>query len=305
MEFAVNYSPLLADMIRAGQVKLNCFKCPAWPDLIEEARQLLPVYIHFPLEIGWGRGTAYDSERDRPADLGWFADLKEATGTPLFNTHLFPAGKHHPDIPLESREPRHVRQIVDAALRDLEPVIQRFGAERVIIENAIGENGRLLAGVLPETFHMLLEETGCGFLFDQSHARLSARSLGLSARDYIEMLPLHRVREVHVTGLQMLSGRWMDMLTAAGDPGGVAAQFGGQWMDHLPMTDDDWPEMEWMMQQIHSGKWAEPWVISFEYGGVGGFWEVITERSVYQEQLPRMSGLVAGSDVQLSGSSLR
>ena len=292
MEFAVNYSPALAELVRAGQVGLDRFKCPAWPDLIAEAGALLPVYVHFPLEVGWGLGSAYHSERKQAVDLEWLADLLAASGTPLVNTHLMPPAAAYPSIPLDSRDPRHIQQVLDAALCDLEPLIHRFGAQQITVENCIGDYGQLRLSVLPEIFHRLLDETGCGFLFDQSHARLAARKLGLDERAYSLSLPMQRLREMHITGLQEIAGQWLERLLAAGDTDGIGRTMAGQTLDHFPMLPADWRELAWAMENIRSGAWQTPWVIAFEYGGVGGFFQAITDREVLREQVPHMAGLI-------------
>jgi hypothetical protein len=182
--------------------------------------------------------------------------------------------------------------VVDATLRDLEPLILRFGAQQVIVENCIGDYGRLLLSVLPEFFHTLLDETGCGFLFDQSHARLAARKLGLDQRAYTSALPMHRLREVHITGLQVIEGRWLERLLAAGDTDGIARTMAGQTLDHFPMLPDDWTELAWAMDNIHNAVWATPWVVAYEYGGVGGFFQAVTDSEILREQVPHMAGLI-------------
>ncbi|HZS33016.1 MAG TPA: DUF692 family protein [Methylomirabilota bacterium] len=57
-----------------------------------------------------------------------------------------------------------------------------------------------------------LAESGCGLLLDVSHAWLSARYAGRSARELILALPLDRVVEVHVAGVEDdpdLAGPWI------------------------------------------------------------------------------------------------
>jgi len=70
----------------------------------------------------------------------------------------------------------------------------------------------------------------------------------------------------------------------------------GHYVDHLPMTGGDWEYLSWSVEQIESGKWAEPWTITFEYGGVGGMFAPITDREVIQLQVPRMYELVHGPE---------
>lgn len=54
MKFAVNYSTEGAELLRQGQIELDLFKCPAWPDLLPEARALRLAHVHFPLIVGSG-----------------------------------------------------------------------------------------------------------------------------------------------------------------------------------------------------------------------------------------------------------
>ncbi|PJF20615.1 MAG: hypothetical protein CUN56_15270, partial [Phototrophicales bacterium] len=67
----------------------------------------------------------------------------------------------------------------------------------------------------------------------------------------------------------------------------------GRRMDHLPFTEDDWNFTAWALDHIKQGDWTAPWVVSFEYGGVGGIWEIIGEPQVMLEQVPRLYDLVA------------
>ncbi len=294
MEFAINYSPLLGEMVQAGDVQVERFKCPAWPDLLEEAMKTRPVYVHFPLEVGGGIGAPFDGEVKAPADLERIAELMEMTGTPYVNTHFVPARKHYPDIPHDSRDPRHIEQVISNTLRDLEPLIERFGAERVLVENVINEWGFLTLAVLPEVIDRLLEKSGCGFLFDHSHARLAARNLGLDERDYSASMPVEKIREVHITGIQCIEGDLFQRIQAAGGANGFPMFEEGQWMDHFPMTDEDWPALEWLAGQIASDGWRTPWVASYEYGGVGGLWGALTDRATYEKEIPRMTGILKG-----------
>jgi hypothetical protein len=70
------------------------------------------------------------------------------------------------------------------------------------------------------------------------------------------------------------------------------ARFNGHLLDHLPMTPADWDFTTWAMDQVRSGAWAEPWVVTFEYGGVGSFWEMVADRDVLARQVPRLHQLV-------------
>jgi uncharacterized protein (UPF0276 family) len=174
-------------------------------------------------------------------------------------------------------------------IQDLLAVVRRFGPDKVIAESIYGHSGTYLPqSFLPQVVTRVIEETGCGFLFDLSHARLAARCLGMEPREYIALLPMKRVREIHVTGIQLFDRSYADRLRRAGVPEDKISRFEGHLLDHLPMTDADWPFLSWSLDQIQQGNWGTPWVVTFEYGGVNSWWEAITDPQVIVDQVARM-----------------
>jgi uncharacterized protein (UPF0276 family) len=293
MQFALNYSFAAADLLREGKIQIERFKCPAWPDLVTSVQGLHPVYVHFPLRAGAGIGDAIDNDTKQPADWHKVERLMLQTGTPQVNLHLEAFVDDYPDIPADTSDPTHVDRVAQNLIRDVWAVIERFGPERVVVENdhsALGHN--LRPAYLPEVIERVVEETGCGLLLDVSHARLAAHTLGMDVRDYIGQLPARRIREMHITGLQRFEGRWVQMARRAGIDGETIQRFAGQLLDHLPITDDGWQAYAWAMDQVHRPAWGQPWVVTFEYGGIGGVWEMVTDRAVLAEQVPRLRRLV-------------
>lgn len=114
----------------------------------------------------------------------------------------------------------------------------------------------------------------------------------MDAVAYIAALPAARTREIHITGIQTFDDRWVAVLRAAGLDDARIAHFAGRWQDHLPFTDADWEFTAWAMDQLHSGAWGEPWVVSLEYGGLGPLWSAFTDDAVLREQVPRLRDLV-------------
>src|SRR5208283_4841828 len=96
-----------------------------------------------------------------------------------------------------------------------------------------------------------------GFLLDLSHARLTARFLGLDEREYVSRLPVGRICELHLTGLGLLDGRLRD---------------------HMPRKDVDWEMAQWAMGQIGAGRWSTPRMVACEYGGVGEKFRLRSDR---------------------------
>jgi hypothetical protein len=292
MRFAVHYSRPAADLIDAGWIAIDAFKCPAWPDLIATVQARYPLYVHFPLRVGQGTGDAIDTETHQPADWGKVDLLRAQTGTPFVNVHLEPTTGDHPGIAADTDDPGDIARLTDCLIRDLRAVVERFGPEHVIAENVPDADGCLRPAYLPEVVRRVVEECGCGLLFDISHARRAARALGMEAAEYIRLLPVERTREIHLTGIQQFDARWIAVLRNAGLSDAVIAQFAGRWQDHLPLTDADWAFTAWSLGQIADGRWGMPGIIALEYGGVGPLWEAFTDPAILAEQMPRLAAMV-------------
>ncbi len=80
----------------------------------------------------------------------------------------------------------------------------------------------------PELFRWLLDEIDCGMLLDLAHALISAHNLGWSsAESYLEALPLHKAREVHVTRPGWQGTQRVDL--------------------HQPLLPEDLPLLGWVL----------------------------------------------------------
>ncbi|MGD2039261.1 MAG: DUF692 family protein [Anaerolineae bacterium] len=293
MEFGINYSQAAAELLAEGRVQIDRFKCPAWPDLIAAVGRIHPIYVHFPLRIGAGTGTAIDTEKLKPVEWQRVRSLLHETGTVHVNVHLAPLVSDFDQIPPDSLERQHREILLQAMLQDARAVVKEFGPERVLIENADPGSGQILHGaLLPEVIHQIIEEVNCGFLLDISHARLAARALDLDAHEYLTRLPTNRTREIHLAGIQPLAGRWLRLLRQAELDQKRRKWFSGPLLDHLPLTEDDWRFYAQSTQQLRAGAWGQPSIVTFEYGGVGRLWELFTDKAILAEQIPRLRTLV-------------
>ncbi len=262
MKFAINYSKQAAHLVEQGDIKIDRFKCPDWPDLIAEASRLCSVAVHFTLQAGNGEV--------QKTDWGLVERLLQRTGTDYVNLHLAPESSDFPGMPVDTRRATDRRIVIDRMITDVQAVINRFGAERVILENVPyhPEDGTVIRlGVEPDAISEVVGATGCGLLLDISHARIAARHLEMDERTYMAALPVDRLRELHFTGLHNLNGRWQD---------------------HLPVLDDDWPVLDWVLERIRQGEWAQPGMLAFEYGGVGEKFAWRSDQTVIAEQAPRL-----------------
>jgi uncharacterized protein (UPF0276 family) len=292
MKLAVNYSAALTDLVERGHVAIDLYKAPAWPDLV---RRLAspgaahnPTYVHFPILAGTGRGHPISTETGGLPDWTTIDELLAQTKTPWVSAHLGPRPEDHPDL-AERPKAEQVRIVIEALSRDLGMLVDRFGADRVVGENIFEFFGmHLRPAVLPEVLSTVVSEVDCGFLLDLSHARLAARDLGVDAKAYVEALPVRHLREIHITGIQVLGPRWTERMRAAGVDSGTIDRLAGHWIDHLPMTPADWDYFDWALERIQSGSWRTPEIVAFEYGGIGPEFEALTIPEVLADQVPMM-----------------
>ena len=267
MDFAVNYSPQAAALLRAGALDVDCFKCPDWPDLIAEARALRPVYVHFPLNAGNGSTAA--------TDWAQVDQLLATTGTRFVNLHIVPRLRDFPDA---ASEADLAEQVFAAVMADLDRAIRRYGRERVIVENAPFRRDRRVedfapCSVEPDFFHRVIEAAGCGLLLDVAHARISALTMGVDEQAYLDAMPLHALRELHFAGIQPVDGE----LT-----------------DHTAFTAADWASAERVADRLRSGVWPLPEVVALEYGGIGPMFAWRSESAVIAADVPRLYHLLHG-----------
>jgi uncharacterized protein (UPF0276 family) len=262
MEFAINYSTQAAALLAAGKIEIDRFKCPDWPDLIAEASRHRPAAVHFELQARRSDLSEVDWER--------VAGLLEATGTPYVNLHLDPRRRDYPGFPADTQDNAQREQVVERMLRAVMTAVRRFGAERVIVENVPyrGPAGKVLRpAVEPEVIRYITNRSGCGLLLDISHARIAARHLEVDEKAYMSELPVERLRELHFTGLH-----WRE----------------GMWQDHLEALEADWPVLDWALERVRLGEWTRPWLLAFEYGGVGEKFAWRSESAVIATQAPRL-----------------
>ena len=109
----------------------------------------------------------------------------------------------------------------------------------------------------PERITEVLERTGCGFVLDTGHARVSAAVLGIDVHDYVKRLPLDRVLQVHISGPRVRDGRLVDA--------------------HEPLQEVDYTLLDFLLARTY------PQVITLEY---------IREREALQEQLYRLRDIL-------------
>jgi uncharacterized protein (UPF0276 family) len=163
-----------------------------------------------------------------------------------------------------------------AMLHNIGMLTGHFGAEKVLLENAnYDPNYDIpIAVIRPALITQMVRETGCGFLLDLGHAKMSAAYFGMDVFDYFEQLPLDALRELHVAGT-------------------LYSEEEGRLVDHYPMTDDDWTLVEWALRKIAAGEMPQPWAIALEYGGAGPTFVWRSDPVVIERDTNRLVAMLA------------
>lgn len=268
LKLAVNYSKEAENLVKNESVHVDLFKCPGFShDLVQHAQSIKPCYVHFGLNAG--------SQTVHEADWNQIKELKEKTSTPYVNVHAVAFTKDYPNFDIFTTNPKEVTEIIEATIRDIELVAEKFGRENIIVENVIcrgkGEN-MIKAIIEPDVLSKIIDETGVNFLFDTAHAQMTSKSLGLDVYEYISKLPLEHLKELHITGIQ--------------------PDQNGRLRDSMPMSDDNWKLASWVIKRIKDGDWPKPWAVAFEYGGIGPHFGWRSDEDVLAKQLPILHELI-------------
>jgi hypothetical protein len=263
MKFAVNYSNPLLRLLEKQAVKIDLIKCPDWEGMLEEANSFGPITIHYDNSIGLGH--TFD------LDLSRIEDLKHHTSTPHINTHLVTPRSFNPDDKLE------LERINTLWREEIDVLVNRFGSDYVALEHYpyTSANPHIRPAADSKVFSRVIQDTGCMLLLDLAHARITADTLGVDVKDYIQDLPLDRLVELHITGIKPYAG----VLT-----------------DHFKLSEEGWSNFEWALREIQIGNWRKPRLIAFEYGGVGEVFVWRTDMDVLKSQVPKLYEMIRAFD---------
>ena len=266
MQFAINYSPQALQLWREGKIQVDLFKCPDWLDLVAEVSHYHALYVHCSLIVGLGQLADVDMD----ALAGWL----DTGDTQVINTHL---GVLRSDFAPGERIT--CEAVITRVVRELEKLCERFGPERIVIENTpyptrFWWHDQLTESVDPAVISAICERSGCGLLLDLAHAIRTCEGTGRGdIHGYLDAMPVHRLRELHIVGI-----------LPEADELGIRR-------DHFAMTESDWAIAEYALGQIRAGHWRHPERMAFEYGGIGEKFEFRSDPAVIAAQAPRLYAL--------------
>ncbi len=111
-----------------------------------------------------------------------------------------------------------------------------------------------------------LQETGCRFLLDIAHAQIMAGIRGVSAEEYLNILPLDLIHEVHINGPALVNGVLKDR--------------------HEETTEEGYALLEVLLAN-HDIR-----VVSLEYGEIGPLFEIRSEIPALMRQIARLRSII-------------
>lgn len=248
----------LPDLLRSHNIRLGHVKVGLWQGP-QGARREAAVYPGLPTLVHGDLQAAGDSPlpgREVEELAALVADLR----SPWFSVHLeyrtqpeFDALKRTLYLGSDLQYELAVERIV-ARVEQLSAAI----SAPIILENMSHWPARSTdLAAQPDFICEVVERTGCGFLLDLAHARVSAERLGMSPQDYLLKLPLERLVEVHISGPRRKLGILRDA--------------------HEPLSQNDYALLTWLLTR------HRPQAVTLEY------WK---DPAHHAEQLKRLTAIV-------------
>jgi uncharacterized protein (UPF0276 family) len=246
-------------------------KLPDWPhcllDALDLSRSLnglqrdgaqrrLELHVHFAHAT-----SAAISEHELIRCEGFL----RTTDTVFVNTHF--------RIPMDMAVDGKLQEdrLMSQALSHVGQLASKFGKNAIVVEHIPESEWLADLGCYPELVSQLVRTAGVWLLLDISHARLSARHYGCSAAQYIERLPLNRLKLIHSTG--------------------VGQDTDGSWVDHLPMDDHDYDLLAAILEESRNGRYPVPAAVQHEYGGITGFFQRYSSADVLEREVTALRKL--------------
>lgn len=241
MKLACNYYAETEQLVRDGVIDIDYFKFPSLGyqmGIMEEHRaaefelfmeritSLKPVLLHglYPAPHDLCSPTL-----SREFDFNTVNRLLDATKTPGISLHT---GLSVPDSALP------IKALINTIVSNILFIKRHYAhLDFLRIENL--DSLRYGELINPDIISEIINEAGCGFLLDVSHAYCASRQRGETFWDYIRRLPLYSVYEIHMNG-------WLEK--------------NGDIMCHVNIHDEGYEILERILGC------CEPKILTIEYG---------------------------------------
>jgi uncharacterized protein (UPF0276 family) len=231
-----NPSPGLAALYQARQVSLDGIECTSFnaPSQIERMHaDYTGLRFQFHASnLGRTLFSQFRLKRYQQVcpDSPWVS----IHFSPVPSWAVFPALKFGLRLPLpasERMEKRFARKVVRLKTALSLPVIlENMPVDRVL--NTLMESA-------PGMIRDVLNEVDIDMLLDLAHARVAADFRQMPVEEYLLQLPLHRVRQIHLSGVRRVDGKLQDA--------------------HETLVEEDYRLLSWALTR------TKPDVVTLEY----------------------------------------
>lgn len=259
MLLACNYSKELVELLNEGAVEIDYIKLGLfhiYKDVLEEARSLKPVLLH---GLGYNERTGMKNIED--VDWKYVNNSISKFQSPHYGIHLLSSIQDWSSLCTD-------REIVDHMINIVEIWKDNIQVPFLVENMPYSLFDKEKFGVMKfcsntEIINEICEKTNVNLLLDIAHAKVAATNSGENVYDYLNRLPLHRVKEIHVVGTKEVENVELR-----------------DW--HLEMNDEDYELLQWILSK------TSPYIVTLEYGGPGELYSWRSDKEVLRRQLIRL-----------------
>jgi len=237
---AVANGPLTRDLLAAQTIEVDYLEV-AGPHAVEAASPALgrPLLLHNSV-FDWSLGhPAALTQRDV---LARTRHTLAITHAPWLSIHLgFSAAQVAFEGTMQACSPVLARDdLLERVCHNVRALAREIPVPLLLENLDYCPNGAYEHICAPDFIAAVIAGTETGLLLDLAHAHVSAERLGLLITDYLDRLPLERVRQLHVSGPRRRDG----VLTDA----------------HEPLAEEDYA----LLRRVLQG--TRPRALTLEYG---------------------------------------
>lgn len=195
MKYGCNYSKELIDILRDNKEFCDYVKIGAFgktEEVLKEAFLYRPLLIH---GFGWYERGGMPSIKEM--DFEYMNSYLKFYKSPFLAMHALAFESDMKVLNSGESISDHMIQIFKQIQQSLDiPLL----IENLDYSPFYSYETTVLETVLPEFLTRVILETNAYFLFDLSHAKVSAYQLQMNIYDYIDHLPLESIKEIHFSG---------------------------------------------------------------------------------------------------------
>lgn len=258
MLLGCNYSKELIKLISDRKVKVDYIKLglyEMYEEGFEVSRKLSPVLLH-----GVGGSIEEHAGMESIDSINWQSinNAVKHFNSPHLGFHLFSTTQDwNGEIVSDDKVVNRMIEVTKVWTNNI--------CVPFLIENLpyYLNSGHFPCVSEPNVIKTVCNEANVGLLLDIAHARVAASNRQEDIFSYLTSLPLDRVKEIHVVGVQ-------------------ETENDGLRDSHLEMQEEDYSLLKWTLER------TKPHVVTLEYGGPGSLFEWRSDIEVLERQLVRL-----------------